>query len=142
MTENRKRGRPPKWESPEQLQALIDAYFESCWTEKTITTGRGKSRKTVTERVQIHPYTITGLALALDTSRETLCDYTEKDGFSDAIKRAKLRCQNYAEQFLFSGKTPVGAIFNLKNNYGWQDTQKHEISGGIEAALAALEGKK
>jgi hypothetical protein len=45
-------------------------------------------------------------------------DYEDKDNYSDTVKRAKLKCENYAEMHLFNGKNGVvGAIFNLKNNY-------------------------
>ena len=33
-------------------------------------------------------------------------------------------CENFAEQYLYSGKNIVGAIFNLKNNYSWKDESK------------------
>ena len=103
-------GRPPKWTDPAKLQVLIDAYFDKC--DKT-----GK------------PYTITGLAVALDTSRETLLDYGNKEEFSDTIKRAKVKIHKYAEEYLCSGKSATGAIFNLKNNWGWKDKQEVEHSG-------------
>lgn len=111
-------GRPPKFESKEQLQSLIDAYFSSCWDVDD------KGKKT-----QIRPYTITGLANALDTTRETLLDYEEKDGFSDTIKKAKQQCEQYVEEYLFTGKNTAGAIFNLKNNYkAWRDKVENELS--------------
>lgn len=105
-------GRPLKFSSVKELDNKIDAYFAEC-EEK----GR--------------PKTITGLALALDTTRETLLDYQSKEDFSDTIKRAKLKCENFAEEHLFSGRNVAGAIFNLKNNYSrWVDQQviKNESS--------------
>ena len=30
MAEENKMGRPPKWNTPEELQAEIDKYFEDC----------------------------------------------------------------------------------------------------------------
>lgn len=99
-------GRPVKFNSVEELQQQIDAYFAE----------RDEMEK---------PYTITGLALALDTNRQTLINYEDKsDAFFDTIKRAKLKCENYAEEHLFVGKSVVGSIFNLKNNYGWVDRQE------------------
>jgi hypothetical protein len=80
--------------------------------------------------VQIKPYTVSGLAVFLDTSRETLMDYQGRKGFSDAIKRAKERCYSYTEEFLLSGKNPTGAIFSLKNNYGWRDKTETDITSG------------
>jgi len=103
-------GRPPKFESVEQLESLIESYFTHCDTEK-------------------EPYTITGLALWLDTSRETLLDYQEKDGFSDTIKRAKLKCENWVEKGMLGNKVnPTAGIFNLKNNYGWRDKVEQEVT--------------
>ena len=75
---------------------------------------------------QNKPYTITGMAVFLGTTRDLLVDYEKKKKFSDTIKRAKERCHAYAEESLFIGKNPSGAIFNLKNNYGWKD--KSEVS--------------
>ena len=88
------------------------------------------------EMQQVEPFTITGLALALDTSREVLVDIETQtsagysQAFSDAIKRAKLRCQQYAERHMFQARNPAGAIFALKN-YGWRDTQdiNHTLDG-------------
>ncbi|WP_187445777.1 terminase small subunit [Bacillus infantis] len=112
--EKRKVGRPLKFESVEALEDKIEAYFTKC-DEKE------------------EPYTITGLALALDTSRKVLLEYQDKDEYSNTIKRAKLRCENFAESFLFRGKSVVGGIFNLKNNYGWVDQQviKNETSDDL-----------
>jgi len=101
-------GRPPKFSSPEQLQGLIDAYFaERLLTEK--------------------PVSVTGLCLALDTTRETLDDYQAKPEFTDSIKKAKLRVENfYEERLTLSNAT--GSIFALKN-FGWSDNQNLNIGG-------------
>lgn len=111
-------GRPPKFKTVKEMQVKIDAYFASCWEEDE---DGNKNQKI--------PYTITGLALALDTDRELLLDYGNKDEFSDAIKKAKLKCHNFAEQHLFSGKNATGAIFNLKNNWGWKDETTANLNG-------------
>lgn len=95
-----------------------------------------KTRMVLTVQV---PYTITGLALALDTTRKTLLDYEERasnyqpgdDGYdplyaklSNTIKKAKAKVENYAETYLYNGKNTAGGIFNLKNNFGWADKQE------------------
>jgi hypothetical protein len=139
-------GRPLKFESTQELQDKIDAYFAECdphmveteeWED--LRDGDGKlvkdengynklgliTRKRLTKQI---PYTITGLALALNTTRETLLDYEDKEEFTDTIKAAKLRCENYNEQMLY-GPSPTGTIFNLKNNYGWKDRTEQENSG-------------
>ena len=102
------RGRPLKYSSPEELQKLIDQYFE------------------VTAPKEV---TITGLALHLDTSRETLCNYEEKDDFFDTIKRAKLRVEHAYEMRGLSVGNAFD-IFRLKN-MGWKDKQEVESSGSL-----------
>lgn len=42
-------------------------------------------------------WTVTGLALALDTTRELLVDYEKDDAFSDAIKKWKAMVENSYE---------------------------------------------
>lgn len=94
-------GRPPKWQSPEQVQVLIDLYFASTPESE---------------------WTITGLALALDTFRSTLIDYEEKDEFYYTIKKAKEKVHNSYEKDL-RAKGRSGDIFALKN-FGWSDKQE------------------
>lgn len=145
-------GRPMKFKSAEELQEKIDAYFDNCDPHKeTITewvTARDKSGKVLLDKnglsylVEIthnvmteqKPYTITGLALALDTSRRTLLDYKYRDDeFSHSLKRAKDKCESYVESRLFENN-PTGPIFNLKNNYGWKDkTEVDNTNIHIEA---------
>lgn len=128
-------GRPLKFQSVEELQTAIDAYFAQCLVDD-------------------EPLTITGLALALDTTRKTLIEYEGREEFVNTIKKAKTRVENYAEKRLFSGNA-TGPIFALKN-FDWTDKQtvagdpdqpmKHEHSGKIELSpaetyLAMLNGK-
>lgn len=119
-------GRPLKFKTTEELQEKIDAYFESCWEER-------EDEKTKKEyKFQVRPYTITGLAMHLDTSRQTLMNYEERGEFFDAIKRAKLKIENYTEEKLH-GNNVTGVIFSLKNNYGWVD--KKEIDNTHKGEL-------
>lgn len=98
-------GRPPKWESVEALTTLIEAYFNSTPKEE---------------------WTITGLALALDTTRQTLLDYEHKDDFTYTVKKAKLMVENsYEIDLKKSGRS--GTIFALKN-FDWKDTQNTDIT--------------
>lgn len=114
-----KEGRPLKFESVKQMQNAIDLYFLSCTDPED-------------ENKYIRPLTITGLANALDTTRDLLIDYAEKDEFSDTIKRAKGKIHQYVEEYLFNGKNQTGAIFNLKNNYGWKDKTEQDLTTGGE----------
>jgi len=142
-------GRPLKFKTVEELQEKIDAYFDSCdphleevveWLEARDKDGKLKKDEhgynylvkvkhlVMTEQ---KPYTITGLAIALDTSRETLLDYREKEEYSDSLKAAKEKCQAFVEKSLFTLPNVTGPIFNLKNNYGWKDKTEVESSGEI-----------
>ena len=132
------RGRPPKFNNVEDLQVKIDEYFASCWTQKIDSSGNPlflrnrRGLKTNTPiNVQTQPYTITGLAVFLGIESDTLLNYQAKDEFFGTIKRAKQRCEAYAEAQLFIGRNVAGAIFNLKNNYGWKDKIETEHSGNL-----------
>lgn len=100
-------GRPRKYKNVEELQQLIDEYFETCDKLK-------------------RPYTITGLALFLDMDRKGLLRYEKEyeDEFCHAITRAKERVQEFVECCLFRKGIAQGVIFNLKNNFGWEENQK------------------
>ena len=96
-------GRPLKFQSVEQVQTLIDKYFEECDE-----TGE--------------PYTITGLADSLDTDRAALVRYEHKDEFYNTIKKAKRKVEEQFEKRALQGKyNPTIAIFLMKNNFGYQD---------------------
>ncbi len=110
--------KPLKFKTVEILQEKIGEYFN------------------VTPRDE---WTITGLALALDTSRQVLCDYEDnRPEYSDAIKRAKLIVENgYEIDLKKHGRT--GTIFALKN-FDWKDKSETELSGGVK--LEQITGMK
>lgn len=110
-------GRPPTWKNPEDMQVLIDAYFTACEQDRK-------------------PITMSGLALALDVDRKTIVNYAHKDKFLPTIKRARARCENYIEDGMISNKiNPTAGIFNLKNNYGWEDKMIKQLQGDEENPL-------
>ena len=51
----------------------------------------------------------------------------------NAVKRAKRMVEAYQEEQLFIGKSPVGTIFSLKNNFNWKDTQEINNNTNISA---------
>ena len=105
-------GRPLKFKSVEELQEKIERWLEDC-------------------RKNNRPLVITGLAISLDTTRETLLDYQDRDEFSDTIIKAKQLCENYTEEYLFTGKNVAGAIFNLTNNFrNWKNKQYSDLTSG------------
>ena len=120
-----------KFGSPEEMQKLIDLYFEDCIEEKEVPT-------------------VTGLCVYLDTDRNTLLRYEKNDekdwlkGFDEdvkaefrrTIKKAKARIESGYEQALFQQGKTVGAIFTLKNNYNYVDkteqvVEQKEINIGL-----------
>jgi len=145
-------GRPLKFKSLKELEVKIQAYFDSCFEyhwkdeyyrdedgnkEKDETTGK-YVKTPVKIREQIRPFTITGLAVALDTTRETLLDYEDREEYSDTIKKAKQIIHNFTEEKLF-GNNATGVIFNLKNNYDWKDKSALELSDPNGNALPPIQ---
>jgi hypothetical protein len=105
-------GRPPTYETPEAMQADIDGFFAMCVAED-------------------RPPTISGLAYHLNLSTESLRNYEGKPEFLATVKRAKQRVEVSLEERLHES-APTGAIFNLKNNFGWKDSVHTEHTGSIQ----------
>lgn len=118
-------GRPLKFKTVEELQRKIDEYFLSCDCKTVIVIDKFGKEHSV---IQPRPYTITGLAVALDTTRETLLDYNERPEFSDTIKKAKEKIHNFTEEKLFQSGIAAGVIFNLTNNWGWKNQKYEEVN--------------
>lgn len=120
MAEKNRVGRPSKYNSPEEMQAAIDAYFDKAEAP-----------------------TMAGLALELGfQDRRSLSDYAEKDNFLPVIKRARTRLEEFHERNLL-GKNPTGSIFWLKNHSGYRDRQELTgASGGPVAIIATATDEK
>lgn len=99
-------GRPKAYTEVDEMNKKINEYFEFC----------DRSNE---------PYTVTGLCLALGICRDTLLEYSKNSEFSDTIKKAKMRVENYLEKHLITDSSTTGIIFNLKNNFGWKDKQEN-----------------
>ena len=118
-----------KFNDPEQLKKDIENFFIECKEENLVPT-------------------VTGLAVHLDTTRETLLQYENeivkrlpdniKKEISDTIKKAKQRVQAAYEQALFDRGKTTGAIFTLKNNYGWADKQEIVTTNNNSVDLSGL----
>lgn len=124
-------GRPKKFKTVEELQELINTYFDSCFEIDAKTGVTYQSR----------PFTVSGLAYALGTSRQTLMRYEKEfTEYSDTILLAKARIEQYAEEQLFKLRNPNGAIFALKNNWrGWEDSTTSKLIGDKEQDAIQLE---
>lgn len=121
-------GRPKKYESVEEMQAAIDAYFSACEGHPLLnSSGEPVLYKGRPVIVGQHPPTVTGLALALGFSdRSSLLDYQGKNEFSHTITRAKARCESYAEERLYDRNGTNGAQFSLRCNFGWTDATERD----------------
>ena len=118
-----------KFRDPEQLKKDIEEFFIECKEENRVPT-------------------ITGLAVKLDTTRRTLLDYENqivktlddniKKQISHTIKKAKARIESEYEQALMDRGKTTGAIFTLKNNYGWQDKQEIIQTSNNKTDLSGL----
>jgi hypothetical protein len=135
-------GRPPKYETPEQLQIAIDNYFSLCDSRtKTFKTINEDGHDVVQEIECPEEYTITGLALSLGfCDKRSLYDYEEKEEFTHPIKRAKLRIENQVEKEVRSNKNAAGPIFILKN-FGWRDKTEVDHTGTFQVTRLELPAK-
>lgn len=125
MAEEKKTGRPAAFDDPVEFEKKVDEYFDWCDAQTQIITGEKGQIKVIRK-----PYTVSGLALFLDVDRKTLFNYEDKEAFFPAIKKAKLRIENWLEERALTGEVqPISAIFNLKNNFGWTDKQELGITG-------------
>lgn len=111
--------KPLLFPSIEELQVKIDAYFADC----------DENDK---------PYTVSGLADHLETSRQTLINYEEKAEYFDTIRKAKAKIERYNEEQLYRPQQVAGVIFNLKNNFGWRDAQQLEITNKLDDFIKAF----
>lgn len=121
--ETRKVGRPLKIDSAEELEKLVDEYFNN------------------TEETKI---TITGLCLYLGLTKETFYEYARREEYKHILNRARLMVENsYEISLRENGRT--GDIFALKN-FGWRDKVEYEESGNkngvIEELVEALKNVK
>lgn len=105
--ELRKVGRPLKIESPEQMEKILNEYFET----------------TPESRI-----TLTGICLALNIDKSNFYEYEKREGYQDIVRRARMIVENsYEISLRENGRT--GDIFALKN-FGWRD--KMEVENNTE----------
>lgn len=125
--EEKKVGRPKLYEDVEPMEKDIEKYFKEC----------DKKDK---------PYTVSGLAYALDMDRRSLLNYSKDEKFFPTIKRAKQKIeQQLEEKGLMGTSNATFTIFNLKNNFDWKDKVENEEpneTGIINELIGALNNAK
>lgn len=117
-------GRPPKFESPDQLQSMFEEW-----------------KATFTKESDEIP-DVEGLCIYLDTARQTLFDYERKEEYSDTIKRIKDWIIYKKKQLAMKGKIPPAIyIFDAKNNAGYSDrTELDHTTNGKDLPTPILGG--
>ena len=109
-----------KYQTVQEVREIIENYFNDC------------------EKQQKYP-TITGLAFAIGVDRHVVVDYKnicESDKFKtipddmkrevqELIRQAYIYVESkYEDRMLNDGRSPIGTIFSLKNNFQWVDRQE------------------
>jgi hypothetical protein len=117
-----------KYETPEDMQQALDAYFARCDEVKRIIVTKTGQVVTIPDP---EPYTMSGLCVALGMSREAWREYHNGDrgpGYVEVCDEATQRVEHNMEVRLYRPSTfTVGLIFGLKNIFRWRDN--HEITG-------------
>lgn len=146
VSEKRKTGRPVTWQTAAQIEKIVDAYIDYCEPHMEKGFHRRKDKDGVWRWVELEEYTshiptITDFAWFAGVNKDTITEYSHKDGFSVPIKRLKLYCERYVESLLLDpyNHNVTGAIFNLKNNYGWVDKRENEHTGPAGGPIAFID---
>lgn len=141
----KKLGRPPKYKNKEEIENLIEKYFDECEGVPFLD-DHGipliNNKGVIIYKKEPKPPTVTGLALALGfTSRQGLLNYQGKKEFFDTITRAKSYIEEYTERRLFDRDGVQGAKFSLINNFkGWSEKpEKNEEDNHASNMLALAE---
>lgn len=101
-------GRPPKFESPEQLWSMFEEWQAQLKEDEIAD--------------------VEGLCFYLDTARQTLFDYERKDEYSDTIKRIKDWIHYEKKQLAFKGKIPPAIfIFDAINNSDYRNKTESDV---------------
>lgn len=139
---NPSKGSERRYLTPEHLQSIVNEYWESCLGPALDKYGNlVKDEQGRLVKTQVKPYTVSGLALYLGVSTQTLRQY--RDGrldtlldemraetedyptFSRIVLQAKQKIEAYAEGRLYDKDGSYGARFVLDCCYNWV-THKEE----------------
>jgi len=124
-TEAKAVGAPRQWDSVEEMSEAIEAYFAKC-DARTVATIVGKE---LVDVAKSEPYTVQGLAVALNLTTKGLIGYEEREEFGATIKHARARIEaNKVMHMLDGDGYGPGYIFDLKHNYGWKDKQELDVN--------------
>ncbi|MCK5132680.1 MAG: hypothetical protein KAR40_11080 [Candidatus Sabulitectum sp.] len=126
-----KDGRPSIFKTAAQMQKAVDAYYAKVDHQCDEKCPKGCNIK--------EPPTITGLAMALDMTTETLRRYGLKDQFCATVINAKQIVEKAVEIRLLFGPQATGPLFWLKNNAGWKDMKETALTGADGGPIETVE---
>ena len=105
-------GRPPKFESPEQLEDLFEKW-----------------KGTFEDSGNTDIPDVEGFCVFVDAYRDIVSEYEKKPEYSDAIKRIKNWIYYRKKQLAMQGKMNAAVfIFDAKNNAGYVDKTEQDVS--------------
>jgi hypothetical protein len=112
-------GKPPKYDTPEQVEEMITQYLD--WEDAQ----KGKDNKGI--------YTLTGCALFLGfATRQSMYDYEKlSPEFSYVINKFRSFMTHWNEQKLYWGGTYMGSQFWLRNHGGYSDESTQHLKQTI-----------
>ena len=129
-------GRPPLYSTPEALQDAIDAYFAAC--DAKIITKQVVQKGEIVKVPTPTPYTMAGLAVALEVDRKTIINYGRKEEFFHIIAHARRRVEadNIEKAIVGCYDSRIAAL-NLASNYGYADRQEVEQNGNVTVQVVS-----
>lgn len=120
----KKKGRPPLYETPEQLQAAVDEYFKQCegiplfdkYGYPVMKRSGRQIRKGET------PPTLAGLSffLGFKNRKQFTRQKNRSAAFRDVVSLARLRVECFWEEALYDHDSYRGAAFMLSLCFGWR----------------------
>lgn len=121
-----------KYDTPQKFYEAVRGYIEICNVQ---------SREEVTKRgIQFieKPFTINGLCIYLGITRQKFTALCRKPEYSEICEIIKLIAENYLEESMLNGKTnAIGAIFSLKNNFGWKESREEKLDKDVVINIVA-----
>lgn len=122
-------GRNLIFQTPEELQAAVDGYFDAI-----------DAHNAESDLIRKNP-TISGLAYHLNMDRRSLYNYSKRDEFAPVYRRAILRLSAMVEELLLFDNNPTGKIFWLKN-HGWEDKTQQEVTQTVTMGSVEMDDGK
>jgi len=119
-----KSGKPLRFKTVEELQVAIEDYFNYCDSRiKQIYTKEGLKLLLHMQR----PHNVWPCYCTWDRQTDLL-DYAHRDEYLPTVKAARNKVEQDVETRLMETQNQSGAIFNLKNNFGWKDKTEQDIT--------------